>query len=337
MHSLLVTGGCGFIGSHFTEYILRTTEWNVVVLDRLDSTASLNRLSHLIPEFKNRLKIIWWDLKAELNQGIKHQLKNIDRVIHTAASSHVDRSIVDPSEFVMDNIVGTMNLLNWIKDQNNIQSFLHCSTDEVFGSADKNSIYTPSSATFPENPYAATKAGAESLVISYACTYKLPLSIARMTNVIGIKQHPEKFIPSTIRKILNEEVVEIYCSEDKQEIGSRYYVDIKDINLGLLQILTESASLPYISKEHRFRGIFQFSGPQEVGNLQVAELIGDRIGKNWNYKLEPYPTKRPYHDLNYRISSSTMNHLGWYSKIDIEKSIIEIVDWTLQNQEWLEL
>ena len=336
--NILVTGGTGFIGSHFCEFILSNTENNVTVLDRLDNTATLERLPK---EYKTRLKFVWWDLKAEFNNSIKNQLKDIDIVVHMAASSHVDRSIIEPLSFVMDNVVGTCNLLNWIKDNPKIKLLLHCSTDEVFGSSMFNKGFEDNDATFPENPYAASKAGAESLVIAYATTYKVPAIIVRMTNVIGVKQHPEKFIPLVIRKILNKEIIEVYCNEDHSKIGTRYYIDVKDVCNGLMTVILHSyLSDKYrIRKDIRFNGIYHISGRESINNLYMAQLICKVIKgdpNNFKWVAVPYPNQRPYHDLNYCISDLTMKYIGWYPTITIEDSIKDTVNWYLKNQEWLE-
>ena len=141
--NVLVTGGAGFIGSHLCEFLLQNTDCNITVLDRLDSTATLERLPIFHnPKYRTRLKFVWWDLKSEFNNSIKNQLQDIEAVIHTAASSHVDRSILDPLSFVLDNVVGTCNLLNWIRSNSKIQLLLHLSTDEVFGSLSLTKVMT---------------------------------------------------------------------------------------------------------------------------------------------------------------------------------------------------
>ena len=337
--NILVTGGTGFIGSHFCEFILSNTENNVTVLDRLDNTATLERLPK---EYKTRLKFVWWDLKAEFNNSIKNQLKDIDIVVHMAASSHVDRSIIEPLSFVMDNVVGTCNLLNWIKDNPKIKLLLHCSTDEVFGSSMFNKGFEDNDATFPENPYAASKAGAESLVIAYATTYKVPAIIVRMTNVIGVKQHPEKFIPLVIRKILNKEIIEVYCNEDHSKIGTRYYIDVKDVCNGLMTVILHSyLSDKYrIRKDIRFNGIYHISGKECITNLSVVSEIQKYVADlehSANINLVSYPDNRPYHDLSYCISDLTMKYIGWSPQIEFKDSIKYITQWYLQHPEWLEI
>ena len=128
--NLLISGGAGFVGSHLVQYFLQTTDYNIIILDRLDYAASLQRI-----EPSDRVRLVWWDLKAEFNKSIRSQLKNIDFVIHAAASSHVDRSVADPMSFFQDNVIGTINLYNWARNVNSIEKIIHVSTDEVFGSA----------------------------------------------------------------------------------------------------------------------------------------------------------------------------------------------------------
>jgi dTDP-glucose 4,6-dehydratase len=336
--NFLITGGAGFIGSHLCEYILENTDNTVTILDRLDTTSSLKRLP---TKYIDRLKFVWWDLKSEFNNSIKNELQIIDIVIHMAASSHVDRSIINPLSFIMDNVVGTCNLLNWIRFNKRIKLLLHCSTDEVFGSSIFNKSYEDNDATFPENPYSASKAGAESLVIAYASTYKIPAVIARMTNVIGIKQHPEKFIPMVIRKILNNEEIHVFCNEDCTKIGTRYYIDVRDICNGIMTIVLHSyLSDKYrIRKDIRFNGIYHISGKENISNLEVVNQIKDQIPSLKNpviIKYESYPSNRPYHDLNYCISDLTMKYIGWYPQVTFKESIKDIVNWYLKNPEWLD-
>jgi dTDP-glucose 4,6-dehydratase len=176
---VLITGGAGFIAHHVIERILRTTDWEIVSLDRLDFSGNLNRLADMMqdidPEQRKRLKVVFHDLKAELNPMIQDQIGPVEIVLHLAAGSHVDRSIEFPMEFVMDNVVGTTNLLNYSRTLKNLERFVYFSTDEVFGPAPKGVNYAERDRYNSTNPYSASKAAAEELCVAFENTYSLPI------------------------------------------------------------------------------------------------------------------------------------------------------------------
>ncbi len=216
--SILVTGGAGFIAHHVIENILDNTDWTIVSLDRLDFSGNLNRLQEVVGGRKdsNRVKIIHHDLKAPLNSQIVSAIGNINYIAHLAAGSHVDRSIDYPMEFVMDNVVGTANILEYAKSIDSLDKFVYFSTDEVFGPAPGAVKYKENDRYNSTNPYSATKAGAEELVVAFENTYKMPNIITHTMNVFGERQHPEKFIPMCINKVLKGEKIFIHGNDKKK-------------------------------------------------------------------------------------------------------------------------
>lgn len=329
--NLLITGGAGFVGSHLVDYFLQTTDYNIIILDRLDYASSLLRI-----EPNLRVKLVWWDLKAEFNKSIRNQLKYVDLVIHASASSHVDRSVADPMGFFQDNVIGTVNLYNWAKTSNSIEKIIHISTDEVFGSAHFGYAFEEEDPTHPENPYAASKAAAEAVVFSYASTYRLPISIIRMTNIAGTKQHPEKFIPLVIRKILSNELIEIHCNDITTVIGARYYLDSEDMCEAFGILINSKIDL--ITKDNAYAGVNHISGNEEVSNLSIVTKIAGLLAINPNYKLVTYTKNRPYHDLSYRIDDTKFRRLhAWKPKVSIDQSLLKIVRWYKDHSSWLEL
>jgi len=227
--NVLVTGGAGFVGHHLIEHILQNTNWKIVSLDRLDTSGNLNRLSEL-PIWKKekaRVKIVHHDLRAEINSQVARSIGVVDYIFHIAASSHVDRSIENPREFVENNVLGTCSILDFAR-QYDCDRFLYFSTDEVFGPAPDSVRYKEWDRYNSGNPYAATKAGAEELCLSYANTFGLKIVITHTMNVFGERQHPEKFIPSTIRKVLKGETVTIHSSKDGVP-GSRFYIHARNV------------------------------------------------------------------------------------------------------------
>ena len=181
MKRVLITGGAGFIAHHLIGQILKNTQWEIVSLDRLDYSGNLNRLHDLMmtfePEVRKRVRIVHHDLKAELNPLIRSDIGEVDAVLHLAAGSHVDRSIDYPMEFVLDNVVGTCNILEFARTCKNLERFIYFSTDEIFGPAPDGIKYEENDRYNSTNPYSATKAGGEELAVAYQNTYKLPVFI----------------------------------------------------------------------------------------------------------------------------------------------------------------
>ena len=240
--NILITGGAGFIGHHIIYKLLNDTNCKIISLDRLDYSGSYNRITEIINgrnNWKKRLKIVWHDLKADINPLIKKQIGSPEIILHVAAASHVDRSIKDPMSFVLDNIVGTTNLLEFAKINKNLKKCLYFSTDEVFGPAPKKVRYKEDDRYRSGNPYAATKAGAEELCVAYTNTYKLPIIITHTMNVFGERQHPEKFIPKIISSLIYNKKLTIHADKSKRKAGSRFYIHVDDVSDAVLFLLSK--------------------------------------------------------------------------------------------------
>ena len=235
MKRVLITGGAGFIAHHLIYYLLNKTNWEIISLDRLDYSGNLNRLDNILlelkPEIKSRLKVVYHDLKSDINPWIRKEIGSVDIILHLAAGSHVDRSIDYPMEFVLDNVVGTANILEYarlINEVNTLDRFIYFSTDEVFGPAPQGVDYKENDRYNSTNPYSATKAGGEELAVAYENTYNMPIYITHTMNVFGERQHPEKFIPMCIKKVRDGETVTIHADKTKKIPGSRHYIHAKD-------------------------------------------------------------------------------------------------------------
>lgn len=336
---VLVTGGAGFIAHHVIENIIRTTDWSVVTLDRLDFSGNLNRLHDIMQDFsvedRKRIKVVYHDLKAELNPMIQASVGEVDYILHLAAGSHVDRSIEYPMEFVMDNVVGTVNILNFARTQKNLKQFVYFSTDEVFGPAPKGVSYSERDRYNSTNPYSASKAAGEEMCVAFENTYNLPVIITHTMNVFGERQHPEKFIPLCIQKIRDGQTITIHSNSEKTEAGTRHYIHAKDVAEGLMFIL----SLDLKNLERDFGGAkcpkFNLVGSEEVDNLKLAQMIADTQGRELKYEMVDFHSARPGHDLRYAMSGAYLKSLGWEPKIKFSERIKQIVDWTLANDRWL--
>lgn len=311
MKKILVTGGCGFVATHLIEHILKTTDWDITVLDRFDAAGNPNRLSDMLETTegidRKRVKLVFWDLKSELNESVKKQLGGpFDYIAHLAAGSHVDRSIDDPMLFFMDNTIGTVNLLNYVREggfepfyetmeaaEQKIPTsykgkFLYFSTDEVFGPApfDEYSYaggggggghslfefaggFREWDRLNPNNPYAAAKAAAEMAVISFANTYRIQCVITNTMNIYGERQDPEKFIPLVINKVLKGEKIYIHANKDKTQAGKRHYLHARNISAATVWALENGKTLDGSAKQGRYNVV----GEIELDNLALAQKI----------------------------------------------------------------
>ena len=341
---VLITGGAGFIAHHVFDLLLKQTDWELISLDRLDYSGNLNRLHSVVSTFpkevQKRVKVVFHDLRAEINTITKNLIGEVDIIIHMAASSHVDRSITYPMEFVLDNVVGTCNILNFAREQKNLERFIYFSTDEVFGPAPNGINYTEKERYNSSNPYSASKAGGEELAVAFENTYGLPVFITHTMNVFGQRQHPEKYLPMCIRKVRDGEKISIHSDRTKTVPGSRYYIhgsDVADAVYFLLNLNEEQ-----LKKVHTadYGGAkcpkFNIVGKEEVNNLQLAQYVAECQGKELNYELVDFHSSRPGHDLRYALSGDYMRELGWEPRYSLKDRIKEVVDWSLTNDEWIE-
>ena len=342
---VLITGGAGFIGHHIIDLFLKKTDWEIISLDRLDYSGNLNRLDNVVrqypPEVRKRVKIVWHDLKAEIAEINRNLIGDVDIILHLAATSHVDRSISHPMEFVMDNTIGTVHMLNYARTQKNLERFIYFSTDEIFGIAPNGVAYKERDRYNSTNPYSASKAAAEEFCVAYENTYKLPIFITHTMNVFGERQHPEKFIPMCIRKIRDGEKIYIHSDHTKTIPGSRFYIHGKDVAEAMYFLLNLNEAQLKKVYEPDFGGAkcpkFNVVGKEEIDNLQLVKYIAAAVGKEPVYELIDFHTSRPGHDLRYALSGEYMKELGWEPRLTLQERIKEVVDWSLTNKEWIEL
>ena len=339
MKNVLITGGAGFIAHHIIAHMIKNTDWKITSIDRLDISGNLNRLHDILKDFsieeKKRLKIVFHDLKAEINSQIKSEIGSPDIILHLAAASHVDRSIKYPLEFVNDNVLGTVNLLNFAREINKLEKFVYFSTDEIFGNAPEGVSYKEYDRYNSTNPYSASKAAAEEFCVAYENTYKMPIYITHTMNVFGERQHPEKFIPMVIQRVRDNKKVIVHANEDKTKAGSRHYIHAQDVADGLMFIL----GLKNYTHKGDFGNArcpkFNLVGPEEIDNLTLAQMIAKTQNKDLIYELVDNHSSRPGHDLRYSLSPKLLQDLGWEPKIKLSQRIEEFVKWSLKNNRWL--
>jgi dTDP-glucose 4,6-dehydratase len=337
----LITGGAGFIAHHLIGHILKETDWEIVTLDRLDYSGNLNRLNDILSDFtaedRKRVKVVFHDLKAELNPLIRSEIGKVDYVLHLAAGSHVDRSIEYPMEFVLDNVVATCNILEFARTQkDNLERFIYFSTDEVFGPAPDGIKYKENDRYNSTNPYSATKAGGEELAVAYENTYGLPIYITHTMNVFGERQHPEKYIPMCIKKARDGEKVTIHSDSTCTIPGSRHYIHAEDVSSAILFLLNYQGSL-----ESTYGGAkcpkFNIVGSEELNNLELAQIIAEAQDKELNYELIDFHSSRPGHDLRYALDGDKMREMGWEPAKSVRERIADVTKWTLDNNRWIKI
>ena len=361
---ILITGGCGFVGSHLIEHILKNTDWHITTLDRFDAAGNPNRLADVLEDTpgldRSRVKFVFWDLKAELNEQVRAQLGGpFDYIAHLAAGSHVDRSIDLPLLFFMDNTIGTVNLLNYAKtgglaneyylEGEEMKSrltgkFLYFSTDEVFGPAPLDMVggYKEWDRPNPNNPYAAAKSAAEMAVISYANTYRIPCVITNTMNIYGERQSPEKYVPLVINKILKGEKLMIHANKDKTQAGMRFYLHARNICAATIWVLENGVCLDGTATQGRYNVV----GEKEMDNLTLAQLIHKfvheyenehgRECKDLDYELVDFHSSRPGHDLRYSLDGSHLKEAGFSFPNSFDASLRKMIFWTLDRKDkWL--
>jgi dTDP-glucose 4,6-dehydratase len=334
MNRILITGGAGFIAHHIIKEILDTTDWEIVSLDKLDFSGNLNRLADILSKSseKHRVKVVHHDLRAEINKTTRGLIGDINYVLHMSANPHVDKSILDPLSSVLDNVVGTCNILNFARELPNLKRFIYFSTDEVFGTATDEVQFDEYSRYNSGNPYSASKASGEELAVAFYNTYKMPIYITHSMNVFGERQQAKAFIPICINKILNGETLTIHSDETLTQIPSRKYVYAKDVADAVMILL--NTNIDYIEHEGLKKvPKFNIVGIENLSILDIAQTIAATIGKELNYKLTS--SDRPGADIKYSMSNSHMYKLGWEAKVPFNTAIPGVVEWFLKNKEWL--
>ena len=327
MKNVLVTGGCGFIGHHFVEHIIRKTNWNVIILDKLTyASYGLKRLKSMGLTNNPRLKTLTYDLSHKLSVGLKQEIGEVDYIVHMAADTHVDNSISDPVPFIKNNVMSTVHMLEYARELKNLQIFFYFSTDEVYGPALNNILFKEDDRHNPTNPYSASKSAAEQICVSYGNTYNIPIMRINVMNAFGQRQHIEKFIPKVIKSVLNNDKVYIHSYPDKKTSGTRFYIHARNIAAGVLFLL----------KNGKICESYNLTGEKEISNLDMALMIAKILDKPLDYEMVDFHSDRPGHDLRYGLDGKKMEEMGWKLPVIFEESLKQTVLWTQENKEWLE-
>ncbi len=332
MRRILITGGAGFIGSHVVRlFVNKYPQHDIYNLDKLTYAGNLANLRDVenLPNYHF--------LKADIVDG-EHIMElfkkyQFDSVIHLAAESHVDRSIANPMEFIMTNIVGTVNLLNAARHywQNDFEGkrFYHISTDEVYGSLGDTGMFTETTPYDPHSPYSASKASSDHLVRAYHDTFNLPVVISNCSNNYGPNQFPEKLIPLFINNIRHKKPLPVYGKGE----------NVRD----WLYVVDHARAIDVIFHKGHDGETYNIGGHNEWKNIDLIKLMcavmDEKLGNaaGTSESLITYVKDRAGHDLRYAIDSSKLQReLGWVPSLQFEEGIRLTVDWYLNNQDWLD-
>jgi len=315
---VLVTGGAGFIGGNFVHYMLNKYEDYIIYnLDALTYAGDLTK--HKDVETNPNYKFAKVDITAREELLKLFEIEKFDFVVHFAAESHVDRSITDPGVFVKTNVIGTQNLLDAAKHYG-IKKFVHVSTDEVYGELDfdPSTFFTEDTPLQPNSPYSASKASSDLLVRAYHETYKLPINITRCSNNYGPYHFPEKLIPLTISRVLNDEKVPVYG-------------DGKNIR-DWLHVLDHCSAIDLVLHEGVNGEVYNVGGHNEKTNLEVVQTIIKTLNKS--EELIEFVEDRLGHDKRYAIDPSKLEKLGWKPTYNFDSGISQTIEWYVEHEEW---
>ena len=233
---ILITGGAGFVGHHCVEHVLKNTDWDVLVIDSLNYAGSLNRITETESFDPKRVKFIWHDLQAPISEMTHGMIGKLDYLVHFAAESHVDKSLENSIPFVSSNVLGTAHLMEYLKHNQPQCRTVIFSTDEVFGAAPEGVYYKEDDRFKPSNPYSAAKAGEEMIAFSFAHAFGLPIFITRSMNIIGERQHPEKFLPKIIRSIQSNQKIMLH-GRGVDDQSSRCWIHARNVADGVMFLL----------------------------------------------------------------------------------------------------
>lgn len=331
MSNILITGGAGFIGSHVVRRMVKNyPNYNIYNLDKLTYAGNLENLKDI--EYEQNYHFIKADIQnaEEIDQIFKKY--QIDHVIHLAAESHVDRSISNPIEFVMTNVVGTVNLLNtaknnWSKDLQN-HKFYHVSTDEVYGALGAEGFFTEDTSYDPHSPYSASKASSDHFVRAYYDTFGLQVLISNCSNNYGSHHFPEKLIPLCIHNIKNNLPLPIY-GDGKY---TRDWLFVED----------HARAIDVVFHNGKIGETYNIGGFNEWQNIDLVKLLCKIMDHKLSRpvgsseKLITFVKDRPGHDLRYAIDATKIEkELGWRPSVTFEEGLEKTVDWFLSNEDWL--
>jgi dTDP-glucose 4,6-dehydratase len=325
---VIVTGGCGFIGHHLVEHLYLRTDWQIVVIDKLSyASKGFSRLRDSGVLDSPRIEVFCFDLSQSVTPGLQREIgTDVEMVIHLAAETHVDNSIADPVGVIGNNVMSTVHLLEYARKLPKLRRLVYFSTDEVYGPALGDHLFREGDRYRSTNPYSASKAASEQICVAYQNTYGIPLITVNAMNVFGERQHVEKFIPKTVRYVLEGRTLPIHCYPDCEESGTRFYIHARNLSDAVL----------FVAERGELGETYHITGEKEVSNLAMAQFIAKAMGRELKYEMVDFHSSRPGHDLRYGLDGAKLFALGWRPPLNFEESLTKTIQWTVENPQWLE-
>ncbi len=316
MKRVLLTGGAGFVGHHVVKYLVEHTDWDIICLVRLNGAGHLKNLAEFAEN--TRVKIVYHDLKFTLNEALREDIGHVDYILHVGANSHVDRSISHPKEFFEDNVMGTVNLLEYMRLHMPNSRLINFSTDEVYGPAPEGYKYTEEDRYRPSNPYSGSKAGQTMAGFSYFNTFGLDVINTFTMNIFGPNQNPEKLIPKAIKCAKERKNMPVFAQLEGDKlvsVGSRHWLHVDNVGSALVFIL-----------ENGVKGEFyNIVGTDELTNEDVVREVNRLLGTEPLIEYVDFHRSRPGHDRRYAIDGAKLAKLGWTPKLDFKEGIKRVI------------
>lgn len=349
---IFLSGAGGFVGHHFLEHVLSETDWDIVATDSFRHRGTTDRIAQVLrggpawsgrDAWRDRTTVLQHDLRApfsEQAQAVIAGRDGLDYLIAMASQSHVDTSITDPVAFCENNMAVALNTLELAR-QLRPAAVVMISTDEVYGPAEPGHAHREWDTILPSNPYAASKAAQEAISVSYWRTYGVPVVITNTMNMIGERQHPEKFVPMVLRAVLAGKEAVIHGSPGN--VGSRHYLHARNMADAVLFLLR--GTLPSMFPAHLAPGSaasaadrpdrYNIASADRLSNLELAQMIAAAAGMPLRYRYEDFHATRPGHDPHYGLDPGKIGALGWKPPVPFAASLERTIRWTMQHPEWM--
>jgi dTDP-glucose 4,6-dehydratase len=333
---IFLTGAGGFVGSHVLRHVLMNTDWELVCPVTFTHQGKNDRIASALennPEWQRRVQVVMLDLSAPIDHPTIDRIGRVDEIWNIASNSHVDTSIHEPGPFIQNNVALMTNLLDYavtVKPE----LFLQMSTDEVYGPAPQGYNHVEWDTLLPSNPYSASKAAQEAICFSYWRTYNVPVIITNTMNIIGEMQDPEKFVPMTVKRLLEGKPMSVHVSPEGVA-GSRYYLHARNLADAWLTISNNTIPATYNAGFER-PDRYHIVGEREVHNDEMVEMIAEILGVEPLIEKVDFHSSRPGHDLRYALDGSKIaRELQWHHPVSFEDSLRKTILWTQAHTEWL--